>query len=53
MFGKAKKDGKTKTAFEKKRICDAIVVRSVKASVLIKLRYTLQHCVMEFKFDDY
>ena len=26
MFGKAKKDGKTKTALEKKRICDAIVV---------------------------
>ena len=26
MFGKAKKDGKTKTAFVKKRICDAIVV---------------------------
>ena len=26
MFGKAKKDEKTKTAFEKKRICDAIAV---------------------------
>ena len=26
MFGKAKKDGKTKTAFEKKRISDVIVV---------------------------
>ena len=26
MFGKARKDGKTKTAFKKKRICDAIVV---------------------------
>ena len=60
MFRKAKKDGKTKTTFEKKRICDAIVVsfascllRSAEASALIKLRYTVQHCVMEFKFDDY
>ena len=26
MLGKARKDGKTKAAFEKKRICDAIVV---------------------------
>ena len=26
MFGKVKEDGKTKAAFEKKRICDAIVV---------------------------
>ena len=26
MFGKTRKEGKTKTAFEKKRICDAIVV---------------------------
>ena len=63
MFGKVKEDGKTKAAFEKKRICDAIVVtfiffasrllRSVEALVLIKLRYTLQHCLMDFKFDDY
>ena len=63
MFGKVKEDGKTKAAFEKKRICDAIVVsfiffgsrllRSVEAPVLIKLRYTLQHCLMDFKFDDY
>ena len=26
MLGKARKDGKTKTAFEKKKICVAIVV---------------------------
>ena len=61
MFGKAKKVGKTKTAFEKKRICNANVVSfnfllrvwSVEALVLIKLRYTVQHCVMELKLDDY
>ena len=27
MFGKARKDRKIKTAFEKERICDAIAVR--------------------------
>ena len=63
MFAKAKKDGKTKTAFAKKRICDAIVVSfnffascllwSVEALVLIKLRYAVHHCLMEFKSDDY
>ena len=60
MFGKTRKDKKTKTAFEKKIICDAIVVsfnflllRSVEAPVLIKLRYTVQHCLMEFEFHDY
>ena len=62
MFGKAKKDGKTKTAFEKKRICDAIVVsfnfflrvyESVEASMLIKLGYTVLHYLMEFEFNDY
>ena len=26
MLGKAKKDGKTKAPFEKKKLCDAIVV---------------------------
>ena len=63
IFGKAKKDGKTKTVFVKKTIYDTIVVsfnffasfllRSVETSVLMKLRYTVQHCLMEFKFDDY
>ena len=49
MLGKARKNPKTKTAFQKKRICDAIVgsfffffssplLKSVVAPVLIKLR---------------
>ena len=29
MFGKAKKDGKTKTAFEKKRICNVLKVNKI------------------------
>ena len=61
MLGKARKDVKTKTAFQKKKICDAIVVsfsfswcliRSVEDVVLIRLRYTVQHCLMEFQFHD-
>ena len=62
MLGKTRKDVKTKTAFEKKKISDAIVVsfiffscllRSVEAPVLIRVRYTVQHCLMEFEFHDY
>ena len=62
MLGKARKNGKTKTAFEKKRICDPIAVsfnfflrvyKSVEASMLIKLGYTVQHYLMEFEFNDY
>ena len=61
MLGKTRKDGKTKTAFEKKKICVPVVVlffsscllRSVEAPVSIRLRYTVQHCLMEFEFHDY
>ena len=62
ILGKARKDGKTKTAFEKKKIYVAIMIsfifsscllRSVPAPVLIRLRYTVQHCLIEFEFHDY
>ena len=63
MFGKARKEEKTKTAFEKKRICEcnrgkfqffaSCLLRSVEAPLLIKLRYTVQHCLMEFEFHNY
>ena len=62
MLGKTRKDGKTKTAFEKKKICVAIVVsvifsscllRLVEALVSITLRYTVQHCLMEFELHGY
>ena len=51
-----------KNSFEKNKIYDAIVVsffcffscllRSVEAQALIRLIYTVQHCLMEFEFDD-
>ena len=63
MFGKVKKDGKTKNSLQKEKnmrwncgkfyFFASSLLRSVEAPVLIKLRYTVQHCVMEFKFDDY
>ena len=64
MLGKARKDGKTKTTFRKKRISMKLMVsfdffgtscqlRSVQCPVFIKLRYTVQHCSKKFKFHDY
>ena len=62
MLGKARKDEKTKTGFEKKKICVTIVVSfifsscllgSVEALVLIRLRFTVQNCLMEFEYHDY
>ena len=64
MLGKAIKDGKTKRAFRKKRICDAIAdkfyffgascqLRLVQAPVLIKRRNTVLHCPMKFEFHNY
>ena len=64
MLGKARKDGKTKTTFRKKRISMKLMVsfdffgtscqlRSVQCPVFIKLRYAVQHCSKKFKFHDY
>ena len=58
MLGKSRK---TKAAFEKKKICDAIVVRFFFSSCLLRLieapvlrlGYTVQHFLIESEFHDY